>query len=201
MSIMKKLAITAIAALILVTASPSFADLITVNDWTYRNDAPDDGTSLFRVTMTFTSAAELGGSDNRYEYSVENLTNDLTATLFRVHNPDDLSRTMTGPVSWTERVAAQNFLWDSTTDSIGPGEMLGGFEVLTPGLLPDLIMPPFGLAQRGWIMAQTAAGARVDVHGDIIHAPVPVPGAALLGIIGMATSARVLRRRKRTMVG
>ena len=40
-----------------------------------------------------------------------------------------------------------------------------------------------------------AINPELTVQGE----QVPVPGAALLGIIGMATSAHVLRRKKRTV--
>ena len=93
----------------------------TTNNWTYRKntglgDTTDTatGTPLFRVTMTFTPAAQVDGTNNRYEYSVENLTGDLTANLFRVSNPGNLSRSMSGPSGWSVRTGAQNFIWESS---------------------------------------------------------------------------------------
>ena len=94
---------------------------ITTNNWTYRRNTglgdttdTDTGTPLFRVTMTFTAAARVDGTNNRYEYSIQNLTSDLTANLFRVANPNNLPRTMSGPSGWSVRVGAQNFIWDES---------------------------------------------------------------------------------------
>ena len=163
---------------IALVASASLADqFVSVNDWTYRSDNPGATDVVFRVTMTFTPAADLPGTDNKYEYTVENLTDDLTATLFRVANPDDLSRIMTGPVGWSERLGVQNFLWEF--GSIVPGATVGVFEVLTPGLLPNLVTPPFDLGARGWIMAHYVGEVeppftRIDVFGPIIHMPLTV---------------------------
>ncbi len=91
----------------------------TTNNWTYRRNTglgettdTDTGTPLFRVIMTFTPAAQVDGTNNRYEYSVQNLTSDLTANLFRVANPDNLPRTMSGPSGWSVRSGAQNFIWE-----------------------------------------------------------------------------------------
>ena len=95
------------------------AVVTSVNDWSYIGSV-DTGTTLFRVTETFTTAAELGGSDNLYEYTIDNLSN-YTASLFRVANPDNLSRTMVGPTSWAERVGAPNFLWETFTTADLPG--------------------------------------------------------------------------------
>ena len=103
------------------------AQLVTVNDWTYRDDVVDVDIPVFQVMMTFTSASGPGGTENKYEYSVENLTNDLTAVIFRVANPDDVSRAMSGPAGWGERVGAQYFVRDG--GSIPPGQMLAGFQV------------------------------------------------------------------------
>ena len=177
----KMLAILLILGLFLPSVSPA-AQFMSVNDWTYRDDIGDVGIPLFQVTMTFTPAADLGGTDNKYEYSVENLTDDLTARLFRVANPDNLTRTMSGPVGWNERIGSQNFVWED--GSIAPGETVGIFEVLTPGLLPDLVTPPFDLDGRGWIETEDPAGSRVDVLGPIIHVPEPVTLAVLaLGLL------------------
>ena len=157
-----------------ILASASFAgQFVSVNNWIDRSDDPTATDVAFQVTMTFTPAADLGGTDNKYEYVVENLTSDLTATLFRVANPDDLSRTMSGPVGWDARIGAQNFIWEN--GSIPPGGTEGVFEVLTPGLLPDLVTPPFALHERGWIMAHYSSDlpgeSRIDVFGPIIHVP------------------------------
>jgi hypothetical protein len=93
----------------------------TTNDWTFRKDTglgattdTDTGTPLFRVTMTFTPAAQVDGKNNKYEYSVQNLTSDLTAKLFRVANPNNLPRTMSGPSGWSVRVGVQSFVWDGS---------------------------------------------------------------------------------------
>jgi hypothetical protein len=92
----------------------------TTNNWTYRKNTglgettdTDTGTTLFRVTMTFTPAAQVDGTNNRYEYSVKNLTSDLTSNLFRVANPDNLPRTMSGPSGWSVRAGAQSFIWEA----------------------------------------------------------------------------------------
>jgi hypothetical protein len=174
---MMKFSTTALVVVALV-ASVGLADqFVSVNDWTYRSDDPAATDVVFRVTMTFTPAADLPGTDNKYEYSVENLTDDLTATLFRVANPDDLPRTMSGPAGWSERVGAQNFVWEG--GEILPGATVGPFEALTPGLLPNLVTPPFDLEARGWIMAhyvgeEPGQQTRIDVFGPIVHMPVEV---------------------------
>jgi hypothetical protein len=91
----------------------------TINDWTYRKNTglgqtmdTDTGTPLFRVIMTFTPAARVDGTNNRYEYSLQNLTSDLTGNLFRVSNPDNLFGTLSGPSGWSVREGTQNFIWE-----------------------------------------------------------------------------------------
>ncbi|MFT5446262.1 MAG: hypothetical protein ACI9DC_001426 [Gammaproteobacteria bacterium] len=105
--------LSAPAGLLLLFSSVSAnAVVVTVADWFV--GGVDDGSADFRITEIFTSAAKLGGSDNRYEYGSENLTSDLTAVLFRMSNPNADPRTsMSGPTSWAERVGAQNFIWET----------------------------------------------------------------------------------------
>ena len=191
----KHLSISFIATLLVVTSMSANAVVVTVNNWSYIKGIGDTGTTLFEVTETFTSAAELGGTENLYEYSVRNLTSDLTATLFRVSNPDNLSRTMTGPTNWNERVGAPNFLWEtfSTANYINPGETLSGFAIRTTGLIPELTSPPYAINSIGWILTRNPTGERIDVYGPVSHlGTVPVPaavwlfGTALLGMIGFS---------------
>jgi hypothetical protein len=163
-----RLSLTSVAVIVLL-ASTALADSFTsVNEFKYREDNPTSTDVVFVVTMTFTPAADLGGTDNKYEYTVENRSDDLVATLFRVANPDDLPGTMTVPSGWTERTGIQNFLWEN--GEILPGNTASGFEILTPGLLPNLVTPPFALNERGWIMTHPVGSEeRVDVYGPIIH--------------------------------
>ena len=178
---------------IVMSLSPISAGavIVTASDWFIAGI--DDGSADFRVTETFTTAAELGGADNRYEYSVENLTTDLSARLFRVANPDNIPRTsINGPSSWAERVGAQNFIWETGTaaDFIDPGETLGGFVLLTTGLITSLTSPPFPINSIGWIETSNVVGARVDVFGPLPHdgggAKVPEPTTLLLLGLGLA---------------
>ncbi len=107
----------------------------------------------------------------------------------------------------TDAIVTRNSNSKTTTYEIQfPKESLGLVE-LTNGL-------QFGLGiaindgdestpgQKGW----GGLGPHALVFGItpsetalITLAPVPIPDAALLGIIGIATSAHVLRRRKRTV--
>lgn len=168
------------------------AVVVSVNDWTYIDNV-DTGTTLFRVTETFTSAAELGGTENLYEYEVENLS-DYTASLFRVANPTGLSRTMNGPTDWDERSGAPNFVWETfdSTYYLDPGDTLGGFQIYTPGLIPELTFDAFGYNGAGWIMATDEAGSRIDIHGELTRS-VPEPVSLLLlaiGLFGVGVSTR-----------
>jgi uncharacterized repeat protein (TIGR02543 family) len=141
----------------------------TVNDWRVRSDTSDTSVVLFTVTMTFTPAALVDGTNNRYEYSIWNRTGDLTAQLFRVSNYDVLSRTQSGPSSsWTFR-DAPNIIWEGGT--IAPGTTLGGFVILTPGLLQDQLSPPHDINDIGWIMTEDGSHNRVDVDGPLVHNP------------------------------
>lgn len=160
--------ISLIVTVLVANVSPA-AQFVTVNEWTYRSDDPCATDVAFRVTMTFTPAADLGGINNTYEYSVENLTTDLTATLFRVANPDGLSGAASCPPGWRRRTGVKNFLWENGW--IAPGETVGVFKILTPDLLPDLVTPPYPPESRGWIMTHNTRGDRVDVQGPIIHVP------------------------------
>ena len=189
----KNIILSIVAAFLLVTTFSARAVIVTVNQWSYIDGIGDTGTTLFEVTETFTSAAELGGTENLYEYSVRNLTSDLSARLFRVDNPDNLSRTMTGPTNWNERLGAPNFIWETANavDYIDPGETLSGFEIRTTGLIPELTSPPFLINQIGWIEARDLEDLRVDIFGPVSHAGVvPVPaavwlfGTALVGLAG-----------------
>lgn len=143
------------------------ASVTTVNRWTIR-DGVDTGTTLFEVTEVFTPAADLGGSDNRYEYTVRNATSDLAANGFRVANPDNLPKVLLSPPGWTARTA-QNFFWDG--GPLAPGATQGGFVVLTPGLIPELTAANgFNVAagEAGFIVTD-ASGTRVDVFGPVSH--------------------------------
>jgi hypothetical protein len=121
-----------------------------------------------RVTMTFTPAAAVDGTNNRYEYTVQNLTSNLTARLFRVANPGMLPRTLISPAGgWAERVDVQNFIWEG--GSIAPGSSAGTFTLLTPALLPDLTSPPDPINDIGWIETEDGANNRVDIFGPVIH--------------------------------
>ena len=70
---------------------------------------------------------------------------------------------------------------------------MSGFQIFTPGLIPELTFASYGFNGAGWIMATDVTGARVDIHGEITRAPVvPIPaavwlfGTGLLGLIGVA---------------
>ena len=171
--------------LILAFCSTANAVIISVNDWSHVGGV-DTGTTLFQVTETFTTAAELGGTQSLYEYTFENMSDDLIASLFRVTNPDDLSRNMSGPSDWSERSGAQNFVWETSNLStmVGPGDSLGGFQVFTDGVLPDLTFASYGFSGAGWIMAHDDSGARVDVHGELIR-QIPEPGSIILLGLGL----------------
>lgn len=151
-----------LASLIFVTASAN-ASIVTISDWFI--DGVDDGSSDFRVTEIFTTAAELGGTDNRYQYSFENLTLNLSANLFRIGNPTSAGRTsMTGPSSWAER-GSVNFIWETSVvvDYVGPSESLFGLTLLTPDVLPALTTPPLNIASAGWIQASNSSGTRFNI--------------------------------------
>lgn len=187
---------TAFSLLLLLSAGSANAVVISVSDWFVAG--LDDGSADFRVTEVFTSAAELGGADNRYQYSFENLTSNLSANLFRMSNPTSPSSptgaprtSMTGPSSWTERSGAINFLWETvvSADYVGPGESLSGLTLLTTAILPALTSST--LAENGWIQTYDLTGQQINVFGQfprdgsstVPAAPVPEPTPfALFGL-------------------
>lgn len=186
-----------------LTSSMVGASVITVSGW-FANGV-DDGSIDFLVTETFTSASDLGGADNRYEYSVTNLTSDLSATLFRMSNSAADPRTsMSGTDSWGERVGATNFIWETSTltDYIDPGETRSGFFLFTNSILPPLTNPPLAYNAMGWIHALDQTGGRVDVYGDFprdgsVDTQVPEPSILVLMGFGLA-GLGFARRRKQT---
>lgn len=186
-------------ALVLSLASLGVsAAVITTADWFVAG--VDDGSADFRVTEVFTSAAELGGTDNRYVYSVTNLTSNLSAKLLRIANPNNDPRTsLSGPSSWAERVGSQNFIWEAgvPADYIDPGETLGGMQLLTSATLPSLTSPPLGSRAMGWIYAEDSSGARVDVFGPFPRdgsSSTAVSESGSLGLLSLGLLAIFVRR-------
>lgn len=202
----QKYFMSAIYSVLLLAPLSANAIVITVSDFSTLSDGSDAGSTLFQVTETFTSAAELGGTQNRYEYTVENLTADLTASLFRVANPDNVTDyVMTGPTGWDQRLGIQNFLWETATDILNPGDALSGFMIETSNLLvsdlsivdPGSVYP--GIGTYGWIMAAkmgTDMATRVDVFATSSVSrivSVPEPESFLLFAMGMLMMVFSLR--------
>jgi outer membrane autotransporter protein len=172
----------------LLGTNSAYTATTTVNDLVFQIARPgttsvNTGAAQFRVAETFTPAAELGGSDNRYEWTVTNLTADKTANFFSIANPDNLARTYGSPAGWSPRIGAQSFVWDGASNLIGPGGTVSGFFVLTPGILPDMTtnggdFPNNGVA----VITADPDGLRFDFFGPMARSPlvatvVSIPGA------------------------
>jgi len=198
MTLSRLLAAPAVLAC-LVCATPSQASVVSTYDWNYIKDSGPQATTLFRVTETFESAAELHAAFNRYSFSVQNLTQNLYAVTFRVANPTSLARTMFSPAGWVERTTipqTQNFIWETSSGSIGPGQSLSGFILQTTGLLPALTSPPYAINNIGWIEAHSGSvnGQRVDVFGPVNAVPEPETYAMMM--LGLGLVGAISRRRK-----
>ena len=160
----------------------------------------------FRVTETFTSAAERGMATNLYEYTVDNLSADLSAALFRVANPFSVTcytatGTMNSPTDWAPRTpCVPNFLWETATDDLLPGETLSGFEIETDQILESDLSVVLGgiydFGTYGWIMADQN-GQRVDYFGtNSVSRVVGAPEPATLALLGLGLAGLGFARKK-----
>lgn len=193
---------TVSAFLLLLSATAANGVVISVSDWFV--NGLDDGSADFRVTEVFTSAAELGGTNNRYIYSIENLTSNLSANLFRMSNPDPAPRTsMIGPSSWTERSSSTNFIWETavSADYVGPGESLSGLTLLTTATLNPLTSS--NLTSNGWIHTYDLTGIRVNVYGQFPRdgsstVPVSVSEPTSFALLGLGFLMLAFRKWRMT---
>jgi len=219
---MKSLLLSIVVTLIVVLPRPAAAATITIHDLSFARfctptcgSITDTGVTLFRITETFTSAAELGGSMNLYEWTIQNLTDaaaspysDLSATQFRLAYSRTLGST-TAPADWTLRAGIDPLLWESCDPCfvsgyvplapVVPGESLAGFSLLTASVLDDL-----DSTTGVWIVGISPTGTRIDVYGDLVRdnvisqppATLPEPATLLLFGTSLAGLAVVQRRRR-----
>ena len=226
---MRSLAQSVILGAVLTTMLPRPASgaTITVHDLTFTRvctttcgPITDSGITLFRITETFTSAAELGGSMNLYEWTIDNLTDgapspysDLSAALFRLTYSRTLGST-TAPADWTLRTGIDPLLWESCVPAgsecaatslvplapVSPGESLAGFSLRTASVLPDLLSNT-----SIWVMGVSSTGTRIDVFGDLVRdtvisepPPAVVPEPATLLLFGTSFAGLALAQRQRS---
>ena len=194
-------------AIILAIPVAASAVVITVSDYsTYAapgsSTESTSATPMFRVTETYTSAAERGLTTGLYEYSLENLSTDLTVEVFSIESPytdiySDFA-SMSSPSGWTPRVGTIAFVWDSDPDLIGPGASLSGFQIETERVLEsDLSTPISGgiytFNTYSWILGRDSAGDRYDFFAttSVADGSVPISSTFLLmgiGLLGLGYS-------------
>lgn len=180
------------SAILMFSSLHAAATIISVNDWSQLDDFDNDvGTPLFRVTEVFTPAAENGGIYNRYEYQIENLTTEWTASLLSVGSVTSIGgRTyLPAPAGWNGRSVRTN-LWETqdSTRFVQPGATLAGFGLETEELFPAI------RTNVGWILAMNSDGDRRDVFGSITQ-PSAVPEPGPMALIGMGMLGLVALRR------
>lgn len=195
----KAVLVSLIAAVALIVAGPAGAVTMNTYDWD-----SGDGNGTVRVTEIFYASSEISGSaldltpginDNLSLYTLTNLADDKSITLFQLANPDKGTEVLYSPAGWEGTGGDAGLTWTaSDADAyINPGSALSGFELFSSAGDPAL---QYQISEIGWIeFFVGGGGSSLDMFETVSRvAAVPEPRGLLFLGVGLIVLSTLLRR-------